>query len=225
MDVYIALIFPFAGVFAPQGSAQCWGQEVPVQQNQALFSLISTIYGGTGNPTFKLPDLRGRVMVGSGISPYLNLTLNPAAAGGTAATTLNLVNLPLHTHAASFTPAGGGGSTATINATVQIPLSAGQGASATPTNGANWLGGVKVSDPSAGIDWQTDGPYTNTSPTPTASYLQGSATGNVTLSGGGGVVSVSPGGGQGMPVPISNLQPFLALTMFIVTMGIYPTRD
>ncbi|CAO3405375.1 Phage tail collar domain [Azospirillum palustre] len=222
MDVYIALIFPFAGVFAPQGSAQCWGQEVPVQQNQALFSLISTLYGGTGNPSFKLPDLRGRVMVGSGVSPYLNQTLNPASSGGTAATTLSLLNLPLHTHAASFTPSGSGGGASTINASVQIPVGTGNGSATAPVSGANYLNGLAFDDASSGASLA--GPYNTTAPG-TGSYLQGTATGNVTVAGGGGTVSVSPGGGQGVPVAISNLQPYLTVTMFIVTMGLYPTRD
>lgn len=222
MEAYIALIFPFAGVFAPQGTAQCWGQEVPVQQNQALFSLISTIYGGTGNPSFKLPDLRGRVMVGSGVSPYLNQTLNPANSGGTAATTLGLANLPLHTHAASFTPSGSGGGTSTINASVQIPVGTGNGSATAPVSGANYLNGVDFADNGSGA--ALAGPYNTTAPG-TGAYLQGSATGTVTVAGGGGTVSVSPGGGQSSPVALNNLQPYLAVTMFIITMGLYPTRD
>ena len=224
MDAYIGLIFPFASSFAPMGTAQCWGQDVPVQQNQALFSLIGTIYGGNGNPNFKLPDLRGRVMIGAGFSPYLNTTLNPAANGGTAATTLNLTNLPLHTHTATFTPSSSGGSTSTINANVSIPISTAQGTSPTPTAGSNWLGGIKVSDPNTFTDWQTDGPYTNVAPG-TGAALVGSATGTVTVSGIGGTVNVAPGGGQSSPVPFSNLQPFLAVTMYIVTVGLYPRRD
>ncbi|CAO3380532.1 phage tail protein [Azospirillum argentinense] len=222
MEAYVALIFPFAGVFAPQGTAQCWGQEMPVQQNQALFSLISTIYGGTGNPSFKLPDLRGRVMIGSGASPYLNQTLNPAASGGTAATTLGLINLPLHTHAASFNPSGSGGGTATINATVQIPVGAGSGSANAPASGPNYLNGLALDDASTGASLA--GPYGTTAPG-TGSYLQGSATGTATVAGGGGIVSVSPGGGQAFPAAFSNLQPYLTVTMFIFTFGIYPTRD
>ncbi|MBP2307527.1 phage tail protein, partial [Azospirillum melinis] len=183
MDAYIGLIFPFAGTFAPQGTVQCWSQPLPQAQYQGLFALIGTLYGGTTS-NFNVPDLRGRVMVGSGASPYLgNLTLNPGSHGGTPSTTLGLANLPLHTHAASFTPAGGS-STSTISANVTIPISTSQGASATPTGGANYLGGIKVSDPSGGLDWQTDGPYAATAPAAGAN-LVGTATGTVTVSGGG----------------------------------------
>ncbi|CAO3437986.1 phage tail protein [Azospirillum doebereinerae] len=223
MDAYIGLIFPFAGVFAPMGTAQCWGQEVPVNQNQALYSLISNIYGGTGNPNIKLPDLRGRVLVGSGVSPYLNTTLNPAASGGTAATTLNATNLPLHIHGATFTPGGGSSSTSTISATVTIPVSTASGSANAPSGMTTYLAGVGFDD--AGSGATLNGPYTGTAPTSGPS-LTGTATGNVTLSGGsGGTVTVAPGGGTATPLPITNLQPYLAVTFYIVTQGLYPTRD
>ena len=57
-------VFPFG--FAPRGWAQCNGQLLPINQNQALFSLLGTMYGGDGRTTFALPDLRGRVPVGVG---------------------------------------------------------------------------------------------------------------------------------------------------------------
>ena len=222
MDAYIGLIFPFAGGFAPQGTAQCLGQQMAVQQNQALFSLLFNLYGGDGKTVFNVPDLRGRVLVGAGQSPYLNTTLNPGNFGGTATTTLNSTNLPLHTHNATFTP-GGGSSTSTINANVTIPISTGQANLPTPTGGTTYLGGVKVSDPGSLTDWQTEGPYTTTPGS--GANLTGTATGTVTVAGGGGTVSVSPGGGQASPVPFTNMQPYLAVTMYIVTMGIFPTRD
>ncbi|WP_377806319.1 tail fiber protein (plasmid) [Azospirillum sp. A29] len=223
MDAYIGLIFPFAGTFAPQGTAQCWGQQMTVQQNQALYSLVYNLYGGDAKTVFNVPDLRGRVLVGSGASPYLNTSLNPGNFGGTATTTLNSTNLPVHTHAASFTP-GGGSSTSTISANVTIPISTAQANLPTPGAGTNYLGGVKVSDASTFTDWQTEGPYTATAPGSGANLI-GTATGTVTVTGGGGTVTVSPGGGQTVPAAFSNLQPYLAVTMYIVTMGLYPTRD
>ncbi|WP_395453894.1 phage tail protein (plasmid) [Azospirillum melinis] len=224
MDAYIGLIFPFAGTYAPYGTAQCWGQQMAVQQNQALFSLVFNIYGGDGKTNFNLPDLRGRVLMGAGVSPYLNnANVAVASHGGTATSTLNLTNLPLHAHAASFTP-GGGSSTSTISANVTIPISTAQANLPTPGAGTNYLGGVKVSDPTTFTDWQTEGPYTATAPGAGANLI-GTATGNVTVAGGGGTVTVSPGGGQAAPAPINNLQPYLAVTMYIVTMGLYPTRD
>lgn len=223
MEAYLGLIFPFAGAFAPQGTVQCWGQDLPMQQNQALFAIIGTLYGGNGNPNFKVPDLRGRVLVGSGVSPYLNnVNVAVASSGGAATSTLNLTNLPLHNHAATFTP-GGGSSTSTINANVTIPISTAQGNLPTPTGGTTYLGGIKVSDAATFTDWQTEGPYTTTAGS--GANLVGTATGTVTVTGGGGTVAVSPGGGQAMPAPFTNMQPYLAVTMYIVTLGYYPTRD
>lgn len=56
----------FAGNFAPRGWAFCHGQSLSINQNQALFSLIGTMYGGDGRTTFALPDLRGRAAIGAG---------------------------------------------------------------------------------------------------------------------------------------------------------------
>ncbi|HUQ05937.1 MAG TPA: tail fiber protein [Kofleriaceae bacterium] len=79
--------------FAPQGWAQCNGQFLPINQNQALFSLLGTTYGGNGQTTFALPDLRGRVAmhVGPGFSQ--------GQTGGEAAHTVTQIELPTHSHA------------------------------------------------------------------------------------------------------------------------------
>ena len=78
--------------FAPKGWALCNGQFLPINQNQALFSLLGTTFGGNGQTTFALPDLRGRVPihVGSGF------TLGQA--GGEQAHTVSTAEMPQHTH-------------------------------------------------------------------------------------------------------------------------------
>jgi microcystin-dependent protein len=78
--------------FAPKGWALCNGQLLPINQNQALFSLLGTTYGGDGRVNFALPDLRGRIPnhMGSGF------TLGER--GGETAHTLNIQELPAHTH-------------------------------------------------------------------------------------------------------------------------------
>ena len=96
-DPFIGEIRIFAFGFAPQGWALCNGQLLPINQNQALFSLLGTTYGGNGTTTFALPDLRSRVPVhqgqGPGLSPYAE-----GQAGGTEAVTLAAAQMPQHTH-------------------------------------------------------------------------------------------------------------------------------
>jgi microcystin-dependent protein len=98
MDSFIATIIMFGGNFAPRGWAFCQGQILSIAQNTALFSLLGTTYGGNGQTTFALPDLRGRVPIhpgqGPGLPPY-----SLGEMGGTTTTTLLLNNMPLHSHA------------------------------------------------------------------------------------------------------------------------------
>lgn len=78
--------------FAPQGWAFCNGQFLPINQNQALFSLLGTTYGGNGQTTFALPDLRDKVPIHTGAGHTLGET------AGSAAVTINIQQLPQHTH-------------------------------------------------------------------------------------------------------------------------------
>ena len=97
-EPFLGEITLFSFDFAPKGWAQCSGQVLPINQNQALFSLLGTTYGGNGKTTFALPDLRGRVPNGAGQGPGLELyTLGQSA--GVETTTLLLGQLPLHIHA------------------------------------------------------------------------------------------------------------------------------
>ena len=83
--------------FAPCGSALCDGQLLPIAQNTALFSLLGTMYGGDGQSTFALPDLRGRVAIGMGQGPGLQV-YNMGESGGEETVTLTLNQIPVHTH-------------------------------------------------------------------------------------------------------------------------------
>lgn len=80
-DPFIGEIRMFGFGFAPQGWALCNGQLLPIAQNAALFSLLGTTYGGDGQTTFALPDLRSRVPVGQGQGPACPITARarPAA--------------------------------------------------------------------------------------------------------------------------------------------------
>src|ERR1700710_1746158 len=98
MEAFLATILLFAGNFAPSGWAFCNGQLLAIAQNQALFSLLGTTYGGNGIQTFGLPDLRGRVPIHFGQGPGLS-SYSIGQSGGTENTTLLLNNLPQHNHA------------------------------------------------------------------------------------------------------------------------------
>ncbi|MET0752537.1 MAG: tail fiber protein [Pyrinomonadaceae bacterium] len=88
-------IFPYN--FAPRGWAFCNGQILPIAQNTALFSLLGTTYGGNGQTTFALPDLRGRVPNSSGQGPGLS-SYDLGQVGGVENTTLTINQMPGHTH-------------------------------------------------------------------------------------------------------------------------------
>src|SRR5690242_11552834 len=92
--LFIGEIRMFAGNFAPAGWAFCAGQLIAISENEALFALIGTTYGGDGQSTFALPDLRSRLPVHQGNSFVIGQT------GGEEAVTLNTNQIPLHSHAA-----------------------------------------------------------------------------------------------------------------------------
>lgn len=96
-EPFIAQITLFAGNFAPRGWALCNGQILPIAQNTALFSLLGTTYGGNGQTTFALPDLRGRVPVHPGQGPGLS-PVGLGEVGGTETVTLTVNEMPLHNH-------------------------------------------------------------------------------------------------------------------------------
>lgn len=103
MEGVLAVVTNFAANFEPKYWAYCNGQILPINANQALFSLLGTTYGGNGTTTFALPDLRGRTVVsagpgpGPGLSPY---SLGQRAGGETVTLTTN--NLTAHAHSGTI---------------------------------------------------------------------------------------------------------------------------
>ncbi len=89
---YIGEIRMFGGNFAPAGWAFCAGQLIPISENDALFTLIGTTYGGDGEQTFALPNIQGRVPIHAG--PGFQL----GELGGVEEVTLTTTQLPVHTH-------------------------------------------------------------------------------------------------------------------------------
>ncbi len=210
-EPFLGQIMQVGFTFAPTGWATCAGQTMSISQNSALFALLGTNYGGNGVQTFQLPDLQGRVLVGSGASQTGAGTYVPGELGGTQNVTLTQQQLPMHNHVATFTGTGGGSSTplqVTVNA-LQGPATVGQPAS-----------GSFLAE-------------TGTGPTAVKIYAPAGANGNqvplsgVTATGGGGGIT----GGTvavamaGQSLPFSILQPYLSILNCIALQGIYPTRS
>jgi microcystin-dependent protein len=91
-DPFIGEIKMVGFNYAPRGWATCDGQLLPINQNQALFSILGTTYGGNGSTTFALPNLRGR-------APVRTTGSNLGEAGGSTSHTLSLSEMPTHAHA------------------------------------------------------------------------------------------------------------------------------
>lgn len=100
-EPFIGQIGIFGFNFAPRGWASCDGQLLPISQNTALFALLGTTYGGDGQTTFALPDLRGRVPVHFDSGPFLG------ESGGAESHTLSTAELPTHAHATQCSSAPG----------------------------------------------------------------------------------------------------------------------
>lgn len=100
MEGTIGEIRMFAGNFAPRNWAFCAGQLISIASNTALFSILGTTYGGNGQSTFGLPDLRSRVPVGAGQGPGLTM-ITLGEVSGTETVTLLTTQMPAHTHTAT----------------------------------------------------------------------------------------------------------------------------
>ena len=94
---YVGEIRMFAGNFNPNGWMFCEGQLLPISENETLFQLIGTMYGGDGESTFALPDLRGRIPLHFGTGPD-GITYQQAEASGVEEVTLTTQQIPVHTH-------------------------------------------------------------------------------------------------------------------------------
>jgi microcystin-dependent protein len=193
---FLAMILAFAGNFAPRGWLMCAGQLLSIAQNNALFSLLGTTYGGDGQNTFALPDLRGRTPIGQGQAPgRANYALGQT--GGAESVILTFNNLPSHTH------------TADVSTLVVTP------SASTATGTTNIPGPTLVP---AGLPQTGSGP--------TASTIKGYAVknGSTTLAADTVTGSVTIGL-TGNNMPVATQDPYLVITYAIATSGIFPSRN
>ena len=182
--------------FPPRGWAFCQGQLLAIAQNTALFSLLGTTYGGNGQTTFALPDLRGRVPIGSGQGPGLSpRTLGEMA--GTESTTLTSTQMPAHVHNMAS-------GTSTMNAVnVKASLQA-------PAAGAFLGRGVDTAPTPDSIP-EIYVPASEAAGKPLIPLAAGNVAGNTSVAGGS--------------QPFSTMQPYLVLNPCIALEGIYPSRN
>ena len=192
---YLAEITLFAGNFPPRGTAFCQGQILSIAQNTALFALLGTTYGGNGQTTFALPDLRGRVPIGPGTGPGLS-TIVLGEQAGAESTTLLTTNMPAHTHTATFDGAASTLNAATAKATLQ--------AAAAGSVLAKSVDSVGTALP---LIYAPSG-------TATSAALGG-------LNVAGTVTNAITGGSQ----PFSIRDPYLGLNFIIYLEGIFPSRN
>jgi microcystin-dependent protein len=113
--MFVGEIRMFAGNFAPQGWMFCDGSLLPIAENETLFTLIGTTYGGNGETTFALPDFRGRVPV------HLSSEHPLGETGGVESVTLTQAQLPNHTHLLSASAAAPAPATTAIDITAATP--------------------------------------------------------------------------------------------------------
>lgn len=227
MDVYMGLIFPSAIPFNPYGTSLCLGQELAVNQNSAMFSIISTYFGGNGSTTFNLPDLQGRVPVGAGngvgLTPRI---LGIKGKGGSETTQLSISNIPTHNHAAQSTILGLGVSLSTItaSATGSLPVNADAsipGTTNIPGGTAGYPGPIPDLSGGGISDNNFYGAPNGTSNMPVNVAV---TVNQPTVTSKGGSVSTQIGN-TGSGNAFNNMQPFLPINYLIIMMGIYPTRQ
>ena len=106
MAPYVGEIRMFAGNFAPNGWMFCEGQTLPISENDVLFTLIGTTYGGDGQETFNLPNLASRVPIHMGTGPD-GTTYQIGEAAGVESVTLTTQQIPIHTHPMGCNSGGG----------------------------------------------------------------------------------------------------------------------
>lgn len=239
MEAFLGTVLAVGFTYAPRGWVFCNGQTLPISQNAALFALLSTQYGGDGKTTFGIPDLRGRVIVGSqGAGPGVdnipqaskggsnNVVVN---ASGTATVTLTDANLPSHTHAATFVPAGLAVDTSALKVTTAVTV----GTATNGVPGAVDKNGGLTSTATSGAS--SAAIYLPANTAPTSPFNLGGVTstvsGTATVSGSGTVTNATTGSGTPLIAPavttstVNTMPPYFGLNYIICIEGLYPSRN
>lgn len=202
-DSYIGTMRPFGGSFTIRSWASCQGQLMAISDNTALFSLIGDVYGGDARTSFGLPDFRGRSPLGMGQMPGGRM-YQLGMRFGAEHTTLTVLQLPQHTHEATFVPAGGGAVSGSMQAA---------------TDNANTNTADSSSFLAANANTQMYYKQQGLSPAPTLTDIAGLS---IDGGGSGGSVVVNDAGSS---QSFSIINPLQVVNWQIVLEGIYPSRS
>ncbi|OAN63894.1 phage tail protein [Sphingomonas sp. TDK1] len=210
-DPFIGQIMHAGFNFAPAGWASCNGQIIPISQNNALFALLGTTFGGNGVSTFALPNAAGRSFLGLGLSTASGQTYEWGDVGGAENETLTIANMPQHNHAAVFNGVAG-----QTSATGSLQAYTGQTT-------------AQVNTPAEGSFLAN---CANAGPSQVKIYVPAGTTGTPVNLGGVNITggTFTPQGSvqvgvAGNNIPFSTMSPFLAVQTNIALRGIYPTRN
>ncbi|KOY83799.1 tail fiber protein [Lysinibacillus macroides] len=229
MDAFIGTILPWSTDWAPRGWFLCQGQELQIREHAALYAIVGLKYGGNGSTTFKLPDLRGRVLVGMGQGE--GLTNRPIGQkGGSEEVTLLTSQIPPHNHSVTLNNtfsagiSGGSISNGTCEVTVNLPNNATTVAgNATSVPSSNTCLGVARTTANQPINiYSTNTPDTTLQPN--SVQATGTVAGTVTGTVNGTVTGTVNTGVTGSGTPVANMQPYLILNYIICYQGIFPDR-
>ncbi|MCY1301460.1 Phage Tail Collar Domain protein [compost metagenome] len=187
--------------FAPRGWALCWGQQMGIAQNSALFSLLGTLYGGNGQTTFGLPDYRGRSPVGMGQGPGLS-NIDQGELAGSESVTLTINQMPIHNHAIVV-------SAVTGNAQVAVPANSSSTTTVSAPSATAVLGPVAAAGRAGSL-------YTNDAPNTTLAPFTASVT---------CPAPTATCGNAGGSQPFGLRNPFLGTNFVIALEGIFPSRN
>jgi len=215
MEEMMGSIKFFGGNFAPKDFGFCGGQLIAISQNQALYAILGTTWGGDGRTNFALPDMRGRVPIGGGRGVGLTEVFQ-GQQRGSELMELGIQHLPSHSHDATFTPTTVGASSSPT-ATASVNAFSGQGNQDSPAGNYWALGNV--------VDGRSNLPVKN-GYSSTADTTMADDAVNVAISGVGGItggdVAVgATGGGQHFPI----MQPNLGMQYIIALQGYFPSRN
>jgi microcystin-dependent protein len=161
---FVGEIRVFGGNFAPSGWALCNGQVLPISQNEVLFTLIGTTYGGNGQTTFALPDLQGRCLIHQGTAPSGTQYIEGERAG-TESVTLTLGQMPSHGH--GFSGSSAAGTVAAPDPTVALALTL----SGQDVYGIGPAGRVSLASGAVGVSPGQSQPHDNRQPFLAVSYI------------------------------------------------------